>query len=247
MLMEQKQIMEIIIMVSKIIREFLYITVPIIAVLLAYYFGRREYKKQKTHELIIRRYLEQGIDLLIVNVDDGLSSFKRNFEYSLISLRHFRESKKLNMDLPEDIDKKDFVQYKPESFSQIPFFKIYYLLGDNITFLAVQDLFSFLSFSYDFLQNELLDNIRKFDKVETEFDVDWLEFYTETLTKIKQLEKESRKYYSILTVLQDVATILESEIYSWKQLEDLKHDSRIVDSVKILKEQFKGLKEPEQV
>lgn len=51
---------------------------PIVAVLIAYFLGAAAYFRQKEYELVRKRYLEEGVDVISEEADKALGVFWRN-------------------------------------------------------------------------------------------------------------------------------------------------------------------------
>ncbi len=65
--------------------------IPIILAFLAYLFGLKTYFRQKEYEMVRKRYLEEGIDLIAQESDRALSIFIYNWSRGLTVIKHFRD------------------------------------------------------------------------------------------------------------------------------------------------------------
>jgi len=61
---------------------------PLIFVWLGYKFGIVKYLKEKESELIIKRYLENGVDKVIAGVEHALSVHNENWKRGLSLLKN---------------------------------------------------------------------------------------------------------------------------------------------------------------
>ncbi len=220
--------------------DFMKIISPILAVFLAYWLGIHTRTKNTQHEQIIRRYLEQCVDLLSVNVDNALNTFNQNFAHALRLLKEFEDAEKAGIPLRTESREIHFALYDPKSFSPIPFYKLKSLIGDDIFWVAVQDLFVFIDTSYHFFSGDLKlaidtyysnrERMPSSDKiVEADFE------------KVRRLMEESYNYYSILKELQNIALILETDTsLTFDKLEKLKRNKEIIETVNSLKAKFEN-------
>ena len=110
----------------------------LVSIWLGYRLGLLTYFQKREHEQIIKRYLEQGVDLISSNVDHALGIFRENWALSLMLLREFRGSNKANISMrKESLDRK-FLMYDEKSFVVSPFYKIKSLVGDDVFWKSTQ-------------------------------------------------------------------------------------------------------------
>ncbi|HHT9136903.1 MAG TPA: hypothetical protein ACFYEK_06595, partial [Candidatus Wunengus sp. YC60] len=70
---------------------------------LAYWFGHKQYLTKRDHEQITKRYLENGIDVIVEGIEHALGVFSENFAHSMRILKTFRDKKNAGISpSPED-------------------------------------------------------------------------------------------------------------------------------------------------
>ena len=100
------------------------------------YLKEREYEAQRQsdqreYEIIISRYLENGIDKALEATEHALGIFRENWRHSLSLLKEFRETQKSGIPIREGSINKSFIDYDPKSFSLTPVYKIKSIVGDD--------------------------------------------------------------------------------------------------------------------
>jgi len=204
---------------------------------LAYKYGLQTYFKQQEHEQIIKRYLEKGIDRVSEGVAQALRVFIDNNLIARSILIQLQTDRKA--DLPVN-----FSRYERQYLELTAFYKIRYLVGDEIFLKAIHSLFSFVDTDSIFLNTEF----RSFGAGIPKAGID-KEQRLEHLKEIEHLLDEafdkSENYSFILSELQLIASILEKETsLGWAGLSQFKNRPDIRESVKRAKRKFAELKKP---
>lgn len=209
---------------------------PLLAALLTYWFSLYTNSSKNEHEQILRRYLEQGVDLLAANLDHAANTFNENYAHALGLLKEFRDTEKAGIPLRKDAREKEFLLYKYESFSIIPFYKIKTLVGDDIFWIKSQEYFAFIDSAYNFFERDLKFAIDAYYSNRVKVKVDANELSTCYMDKVKELMDESFSFSSIIMELQNIALILETDnSLTFKKIEKLKIDPRIMEIIGRLK------------
>jgi hypothetical protein len=210
--------------------------VPLLAALLAYWFGSLSTSRKNEHEQIVRRYLEQGIDLLAANIDHATSTFNENYALALGLLKEFKDAEKIGVPLRTESLKKEFGLYKAESFFVVPFYKISSLVGDDIFWHKAQDFFAFINSAYDFFERDLKFAIETYYADRGKVKVNADDLADGYMAQVKILMDQSFPFASILMALQNIALILETDTsLTFKKLDGLKKDRRIIEILDKLK------------
>ena len=63
--------------------------IPLIAAYTVYLFGKRSYFQQKEYELVVSRYLDEGIDATSQSIDESLAIFRHNWAHTLTTVKNF--------------------------------------------------------------------------------------------------------------------------------------------------------------
>jgi len=205
--------------------------------------GILTYYQKKEHELIIKRYLENGVDLVSSNVDHALSTFRENWAQSIRLLREFKETNSTKIGMRKESLEENFTLYDKQSFSVSPFFKLKFLVGDDVFWESVQLLFAFVGSAYDSFENDIKIVIQEYQKNGNKHFT-YQEIYDELMEEVKKLHDKSDKYYKIIAELQNLAFMLERNPLNFKDLENFSDKPKVIKLVKRLKRETKeGKKE----
>lgn len=219
---------------------FKFLIAPLLAsiftAILTYLLTFHTISRKNEHEQIVRRYLEQGIDLLAANIDHASNTFNENYAHALGLLKEFRDTEKIGVPSRKESLEREFLLYKPESFSAIPFYKIKSLVGDDIFWLKAQDFFVFIDSAYNFFERDLKLAIKTYYIDRNKIKVSAAELADNYMNEVKKLMDESFSFGDILMELQNIALILETDTsLTFKKLEKLKKDCRIIETLDRLK------------
>lgn len=212
----------------------------LLAALIAYKFGMQKYLHQRGHEQITRRYLENGVDLVIEGVEHTLGAWRGNFAHALRILKNFREKQKLGITLnPTEYDGTQFRRYKQELFYLTPFYKLKTIIGDteNIFYSQTCRLFAFAEKTANFCQDDLCTAIKVFVEKGT-YPITAEELCKQYMLKIKEYDDEANKYYTLIGELQNIAWIIETNAMLLKDIEKLKDREDIKACISRLKKTF---------
>jgi hypothetical protein len=210
------------------------IFIIIVAAFLSYIGGVKIYFKQKEYELVRKRYLEDGLDLLSENVDQVLSIFRTHWAYSVSLLREFEA---LGKDTPLKSYSEKFPQFEENIFRLMPFSRLRYLINDQVFWEAIQQLNAFVENSIAYFRIDLSNAIKFYcetDKIEISHK-EIANLYLEGIVKI---EKDSHNYYEVVTGLSQLSLYLEREKFSFKKLEIFRDKEDVKSIVNNFKENF---------
>ena len=196
---------------------FVSLLIPLLTIWLGYRLGLLTYFQKKEHEQIIKRYLEQGVDLISSNIDHALVTFSENWALSLRMLKEFRETNLANVPMREESFNKEFLQYDSKSFSVSPYYKIKSLVGEDVFWESAQSVFSFVGNAYSFFENDLKFTIQAFYNPDVE-TAPYDKIFDTYSKKVHDLMEESYKFYKIVMELQNLAVALETKSLSFKDL-----------------------------
>jgi len=200
---------------------FVSLLIPLLTIWLGYRLGLLTYFQKKEHEQIIKRYLEQGVDLISSNIDHALVTFSENWALSLRMLKEFRETNQANVPMRKESFNKEFLQYDLKSFSVSPYYKIKSLVGDDVFWESAQSVFSFVGNAYSFFENDLKLTIQAYYNPDVE-TASYEIIFDKLSSKVRELMEDSYKYYKVVMELQNLAVALETEPLSFKNLVSFK-------------------------
>jgi hypothetical protein len=219
--------------------------IPLIAAIVAsvivWWLGSCTYLRHKEYELIAKRYLDEGIDAIIKNIEQSLSVFRQNWWQSLIIIRNFQN---LGQDMRPELYKKPFIQTESSSFEIWRHHRLIEIVGDKVFYEAHQLLEALVSKSYEFFQDDLISTIRVAIEggKENEIIATRDRIIPEYTHKIKEWNKTAECFYVLTTMLQKIAFHIEKKRFLIKDIEKYSKDSEIKSCVISLKEEVKKMR-----
>lgn len=209
---------------------------------LAYWFGRRQYLIKRDHEQITKRYLENGIDVIVEGIEHVLGVFRENCAHSLRILKTFRNKKNAGISpSPEDYATDCFLRYKQELFYTAPFYKLIQLCGKEAEIFhdQTQHLFAFVESATNFFQYDMCVALKEFVEG-NRITVDAKTLSDDYLKAVKDYSDKSQKYYDLLNELQKIAFALETEPIRYRNLKKFRDRQEIKQTLENVKNIFKN-------
>jgi len=213
-------------------------SIPIIAVLLAYFLGKTAYFRQKEYELITKRYLEDGIDSISINIDRSLAIVRHNWWHCTVVLKSFRD---LGKDMRPELYKEGLIEPETSNFELWRNYRLKDIVGDDIFHRVHQLLDAFVKSSYAFFRDDLCNGIRVTldGGQELQVVVSRTEIFDEMLKRLIEIDKNALKYYEFLGELQNISKIIQTNRFSFSNIDNIKGHSVVKNAVTHLKKTFK--------
>lgn len=211
---------------------------------IGYFFGLRTYFKRREHELILKRYLDEGIDLLSELIDKASQVFLYNHKKANDIVSKLES-------LPEaylSTVKFRTIQAEPKF---TPYSKLTYLLGDNIFVLCVQSLLVFIDSQCDYLDSsfrslalEAINILRDNRDEDSETLKAMYEEFAKTLKSQLDEDIENFTEFSFIrTTFQKIALILEKETsLTWAYVSEFRNRNEIKQFVELVKKKDTEMK-----
>jgi hypothetical protein len=211
--------------------------IPLVAALLAFWLAKSAYFRQKEYELITERYLRDGLDRVSSQIEKSLGIFRHNWAHSLTILKLFRDT---GEDMNQDLYKTGFIDPKTEMFEYWADYRVRDLIGDDVVNNARQSLDAFVRTSHTFIKEDLCTAVRlsveggKKLEVTASRDV----IVKDYMAELDRLNTESNRYYILLGELHKLASILQTERFSFKKIIKFRESKVALNSIKTLKAAF---------
>ncbi len=209
---------------------------------LAYWFGCRQYLIRRDHEQITKRYLENGIDVILKGIEHALGVFRENLAHSLRILKTFRDKKNAGISpSPEDYANNCFLRYKQELFYTAPFYKLIQLCGKEAEIFhdQTQHLFAFVELATNFFQHDMCVTLKEFvegNRIKVDANI----LFDNYLKVVKDYSDKSQKYYDLINELQKIAFALETEPIRYRNLKKFRDRQEIKQTLENVKKIFKN-------
>jgi len=198
---------------------------------LAYWFGLRTFFKQREHEQIMKRYLDEGVDRISGAVAEV---FRVYFENHFTALRLVTQLK----DLDEIEPSVKFHRLDLRNFEPAAYYKLIHLIGDPIVGFLADAMLSFVHSHSAFIEMEMRSVITRIHKK----GIDEKVRKRALIPYEKDLKKnfvEFTRFADLMDELQMIAAILEKETtLTWADLGEFKNRIEIKESVKRMKQKY---------
>lgn len=171
---------------------------PLIPVIAAYFI----YLRQKEHELVRRRYLDEGIDLLIRSVEAALSVFHYNYMYTFLTVESQASSKSsINRQL---------LPLKPQSILSTPVLRVKSLIKEDLVGAILIEVYWFVQ-NANIVFDKLLVSQSKGNSIASNIGVsnDFV---------LKSLMTTAEGCGDLLQDLQGISDLLEKERFSFRSI-----------------------------
>lgn len=202
----------------------------LLAALVAYKSGMKAYFTRREHEQIIKRYLDDGIDLVLGGVHQVLRVFIDNNLTAWTILHQIQE--RIETDLSVE-----FERFKRQHLELTPQIKITNLVGDNIFNQLIGKLFGFVDGHAVYLKTKFLPTLVKIESQKISGGVELKEMQN----KLDVFQQQFDKYSLLVNELQQITSSLERQTtLNWSNLEQFKNRPEVRASVKKLKEKFRA-------
>ena len=186
----------------------------IIGAYVAYVLGLRTYFRQKEYEMVRKRYLEEGIDLIAQEVDRALSIFMYNWNRGLTVIKHFRD---VGTKIDPLLYNSGFEHLNISGIFVRPHYKLKLLVNDDVFHKVQQFVHSFVESANKFIIEDLCNTVKlRVDGEKSEVsDKEIVDIYIQKLIKSQE---DSQLYYILIQQLESVAGELETQQLSYEQL-----------------------------
>jgi hypothetical protein len=180
---------------------------------LVYWFGLRAYFAQKEYENVRDRYLAQGFDVAIANVEYALGVHRANW---MLMLRHLKLCRDTDGPYHSDELVSGFVELDHQKFQVTPVHRIGRLLEADDLWGFYQLVFAFVGTKNDFIRADFGATLRMMDTAPQMYEKS--EFVQKADALAQEMNEEAKQFYLFLHELHSLAHIFERERYTRKSV-----------------------------
>lgn len=205
----------------------------LLAACIAYKSGMKAYFTRREHEQIIKRYLDEGVDLVLGSVKQVLVVFLDNNLNAETILGQLQKNEETDLSVKFERFKRHILEFTPQ-------LKITRLVGDNTVEELIGGLFGFIDGHTVFLNTTFLPTLKEANTIRTSRK-DLLDVLKEMQNELDVFKQQFDKYFLLVDVLHQITSILERQTtFNWSNLDQFKNRPEIRASVERLKEIFKA-------
>ena len=210
---------------------------PIVAVLIAYFLGAAAYFRQKEYELVRKRYLEEGVDIISEEADKALGVFWRNWSRALSLLKQFRG---LGSNVDRKLYSEGWVTLEPSVLATRPNYRLNLLVRDEIFYSVLQLVHAWVENANKVIVEDLCVAIKL--RVEgapgIQVKAKDEEINKTYMDRLLTLRNEAQRYYQLIHHLENIAGVLEQERLSFKKLRSFHTYPVVTQGIAELKKAF---------
>ncbi|WP_350016353.1 hypothetical protein ABNK63_00460 [Rhodanobacter sp. IGA1.0] len=198
------------------------------------WIGLLIYFRQKEYELVKQRYLENSVDLISAEIETLAGAFGHNWARCLHILKEFRDSE-------DKFDQSQlalgFVDVSGSKFQRPAHHRLRTLVQTDTFWEVYQLALSFYHSANSVIEREIPHTLRA--KMTGDLtNAPYAGIVDRALDELKKLDAESQKFAELLGALQSVASELEQENLSFKDVRTFSKRRAIVASARALKDRF---------
>ena len=200
----------------------------LLAAALTAMFARDIYFLQREYELVIARYLDNGIDKVLAELDEITAAFNHNWSQIIILLRNFDDAGE-GFDL--DQLKTDFLRVNFSGLNAVAHYRIRVLVGNNEYWAVYQKALAYYAQANSVFTSEIPEVVRL--KVAGHPSVAHQTVRDVVEAGMNEAKDEYDRgvcYFSPIQELQLLSTELESKRMNFKSLEKFKDIPAVVNS-----------------
>lgn len=218
--------------------EFIYNTVkdltPFLAAFIAFILGLKAFYIHKEYDVVRKRYLEDGLDLLTEDIEHALMIFKKNWSHSLKIIRQFKNSRS---DMRVELLEVGFLDYDMSKFRISPNYRVNTLLGDDVIWKLQQHLVVIVMEADEFMREEVCGVIRHIlsgKQVGKPID----QIIETMFQECVKLWDRGAKYHILVAEIQRLSEEYERKKFTMKGIHNFKHTQFSKEYVSNLKKVF---------
>ena len=206
---------------------------PVIGAWLVYYFGSRVYYRQKEFELVRKRYLDDGLDILSNQVEHALNVFHYNYERCLHILKQLRDAQRI---MPREIlDERNFLRLQPSAFETSRHYILRELVNDDIYHDIYQRLLAFVHDQINFFMYYLCFCVKCYIcPPEGKKAQPAEEIFRIYLAEMMRRNDEVDRFYILLEELRHLSSQLSRQRFSFLNIEKFSSEDCVKESIKRL-------------
>lgn len=190
------------------------------------------YFRQKEHELVQKRYLEEGIDVVIATAEAALNIYSHNWARCAEILKSFRDLQGIR---PEELS-TGFLPLVSSRFALTAHYRLNVVVASPEIWECFQLVLSFVQVSNAVLCEEIPLAMKA--QLSGQVQATREEIVEAGLATLKDLDERSHRYHIVPAELHRIARLLEEQRFRLKGIAKLRHHEVVVDVVARLKDTF---------
>lgn len=205
----------------------------IVAAVLAVTGGIWGFFRQKEYELVQKRYLEEGLDVVISTAVNSLNTFHHNWARCLELLKSFRDVDTIK---PEELD-VGFLQLPTDRFALTANYRVNQIIDSPVVWQAFQLLISFAQGACSVVRYEIPAAL-KLKLTTNQIPASRQEVVDEAIKVLEDLDTQSHRFHLFIGQLQDISILLEEQKFALKDIRALRKHPVVISALEKLEKEY---------
>jgi hypothetical protein len=205
----------------------------ILAAVIAVGAGVWGFFRQKEYELVQRRYLDEGLDVIISTAENALNTYHHNWARCLELLKSFRDVETIK---PEELD-HGFLQLPVDRFALSANYRVNQMIDSGTVWRVFQLVIAFCQRANTIARDEIPSAL-KVKLTTQDIKASRQEMVEAALNALKELDRESYRFHVFIGEMQAIARLVEEQKFSLKQIRRLRVHAVVVNALKKLEAEY---------
>lgn len=189
--------------------------------------------RQKEYELVQRRYLDEGLDVIISTAENALNTFYHNWARSLELLKSFRDVDAMK---PEELE-YGFLHLPVDRFALSANYRVNQIVDSGTIWQVFQLVVAFSQRANTIARDEIPAAL-KMKLTTTQIAASREEMVEAAMEELKKLNDESLTFHTFIGEMQAIARLVEEQKFSLKEIRKLRKHPVVVAVLKSLESKY---------
>lgn len=205
----------------------------ILAALIAVGAGIWAFYRQREHELVQKRYLEEGLDVIISTAENALFTYHHNWARCLELLKSFRDVEAMK---PEDLD-VGFLQLPADRFALTANYRVNQIVDSGTVWRVFQLIIAFSQNACSVVRDEIPAAL-KMKLTTNQIQSSRKEMFDEAMKVLEDLNKKSNHFYVFFGQMQDISMLFEEQKFALKHIRRLRKHPTVIGAIAKLEKEY---------
>ncbi len=205
----------------------------ILAALIAVGAGIWAFYRQREHELVQKRYLEEGLDVIVSTAENALFTYHHNWARCLELLKSFRDVETMT---PEDLH-AGFLQLPADRVALTANYRVNQIVDSGTIWQVFQLIIAFAQNGCTVARDEIPAAL-KLKLTSNNIQADRRMVVDEAMKVLEDLDKKSHHFYVFFGQMQDISMLFEEQKFALKHIRSLRKHPIVVGAIEKLKKEY---------
>lgn len=189
--------------------------------------------RQKEHELVQKRYLDEGIDVVIATAEQALNIYSHNWARCTEILKSFRDLPTIK---PEELT-NGFITLPQDRFALTAHYRLNVIVDSQVIWESFQLVLSFSQRANTIVAEEIPLALKAKLTTQT-IDATRQEMVDAAMKELEELNEESIRFHTLPGELHNIARLLEEQRFTFRGIRKLNKHEVVRGVVSRLSETF---------